>query len=90
MSIHGLPRMGPGFEDFVRRHYPSQWNALETTFLSESDRITWTYYVKIHLRYIHDNEPKHLETTILEAADNIWKELQELEDINILEIEYKK
>ncbi|CAF1194697.1 unnamed protein product [Rotaria sp. Silwood1] len=90
MDKYKLPRMGSGFQDFVRRHYPSQWNALETTFFNESDKKIYTDAVKIHLQYIHDNEPKRLEKIILEAADNIWKELQELEDVNILEIEDKE
>jgi hypothetical protein len=44
--------------------------------------------VKLLMKYIEENEPKRLRNIIQHAAYSIWKEIQALEDINILEIKY--
>jgi len=81
------------FKTFVHRYYPSQFEALKTTFfssnrsffhLSENDKDDTSN----QLKYIADNEPKRLRNLIRRAARCIWTDLQELEDLNILEIQF--
>jgi len=91
---HGTP-MTKGFTDFVRRQYPQQFEAMTSTLstdLHERFFIQMTESMiddfSIHLDYISKNEPKRLNKIIQEAAHHIWKELQKLEDVNILEIHY--
>ncbi|CAF3991113.1 unnamed protein product [Rotaria sordida] len=79
-----------GFNEFIRRNYASHWDTLKTIFVSESWDYTWTIDIKNSILYIQENESKRMKKTILEAADRIWKELQELEDINIIEIQYQQ
>jgi len=75
------------FKTFVQRYYPSQFEALETTFFSSSDENEEDDGSN-PLKYIADNEPKRLRNLIRRAARCIWTDLQELEDLNILEIQF--
>ncbi|CAF2534476.1 unnamed protein product [Rotaria sp. Silwood2] len=90
-SYAGL--LTPGFKDFISRHYPCQFDILKTKLFNRSCTTDQemleinTDDVKNELKYIFDNEPKRLKGTILEAAECIWKELQQLEDVNILKME---
>ncbi|UJR12335.1 hypothetical protein I4U23_016512 [Adineta vaga] len=80
-------------EDFIRRYHPSQYELLATTLFCES-------YMNIHKDYeysedirnirkiIGENERKRLRNIIQQAAHSIWKDIQELEDINILTINF--
>ncbi|CAF3431170.1 unnamed protein product [Rotaria sp. Silwood2] len=85
--------MTPGFKDFASRHYPSQFDILKTKLFSRSCKTLFDmlqFYTdddQTQWQYIFENEPKRLQGTILKAAEYIWKELQELEDVNILKIE---
>ncbi|CAF3524454.1 unnamed protein product [Rotaria sp. Silwood1] len=79
-----------GFKEFVRRYYASHWNILEPILVSESWDYTWTNDMKTSMVHIQENESRRMKKAILEAADHIWKELQELEDVNITEIQYQQ
>jgi hypothetical protein len=91
-----LRLMKSDFKDFVRRHYPNQFDILATALFNRpyshpSDlRQYFTDEVKAQLKYIDENEPIRLKKTILEAAQCIWKELQQLDDVNILEIKLRQ
>ena len=81
--------------DFIRQYHPTQFEALKTTlfsrpfnsffeaseFCTDDDRAT--------LELIRGNERKRLRDIIQGAAGQIWKEIQALEDVNILEITYE-
>jgi hypothetical protein len=75
------------FKTFVQRYYPSQFKALKTTFFSSPDENEEDDGSN-PLKYIADNEPKRLRNLIRRAARCIWTDLQELEDLNILEIQF--
>ncbi|CAF3852371.1 unnamed protein product [Rotaria sp. Silwood1] len=83
-----------GFQDFVRRHYPFQFECLAITLFNRSAKCLFdlveffTDEIMIQLQYVYDNEPKRLKNIIFNAAQCIWNELQELEDVNILKIKY--
>ena len=78
--------------DFIRQYYPEQFQRFETTIFPRSfknfsealefDKDSVEYLMK----YIKKNEPTRLRNSIRQAAKSIWKELQALEDVNILEI----
>jgi hypothetical protein len=91
-SVSGvLVGSGP---DFVRQYYPEQFQRFETTLFHKSFTSVleaWVLYkddAKLLVKYIEENEPKRLRNSIQQAARSIWKEIQALEDINILEIKY--
>jgi hypothetical protein len=46
--------------------------------------------VELLTKYITENESKRLRNNIQEAAHSIWREIQALEDVNILDIKYKQ
>jgi hypothetical protein len=83
------------FKTFVHRYYPSQFEALKTTLFSSSDRSIFhlseneEHDASNQLKYIADNETKRLRNLIRRAARCIWTDLQELEDLNILEIQFR-
>jgi len=80
--------------EFVRQYYPEQFQRFEATIFYKSftsifeARELNMNEVKLLMKYIEKNEPKRLRNIIEHAAYSIWKEIQALEDINILEIRY--
>ncbi|CAF1199602.1 unnamed protein product [Rotaria sordida] len=80
--------------DFLRQHYPSQFEVLATTIFQESYSHFYealefyTDDVARQMKAISESERKRLRKTIHGAAQRIWKEIQALDDVNILEIQY--
>ncbi|CAF0872554.1 unnamed protein product [Didymodactylos carnosus] len=80
--------------NFIRQYYPAQFEALSTTLFCRSyHRIFdllpfYTDDAKATMQFIYENEPKRLRNMIQEAARCIWKEIQALEDVNLLDIKY--
>ena len=79
--------------DLIRRYYPSQFEGLETILSKGSSAFSDVLNPCIDderakMEIIRKNEPKRMRDTIQIAADRIWKEIQALEDVNILEIGY--
>jgi hypothetical protein len=79
--------------DFVRQYYPELFQRFETTLfhkpfinLYEAQQFNNDDFEML-TKYIKQNEPKRLRNSIQQAANSIWKEIQALEDIHILEIE---
>ncbi|CAF3532287.1 unnamed protein product [Rotaria socialis] len=89
-----LCRNTSGFKDFTYRHYPAQFGILSTEYFSEFDSQSMGRLysrkdtIMAQLEFISTNEQKRLKTTIIKSADCIWKDLQNLEDVNILTIKY--
>jgi hypothetical protein len=81
-------------QEFIRQYHPSQFEKLATTlfhksFTSGFDMIRfYTADVRAQIRLISENERKRLRNVIQEAAHCIWKEIQVLEDVNILDVIY--
>ena len=80
-------------QDFIRQYYPLQFETLSTILYCKPHTTPFGLYefytddVKVVLNFICKNEPKRLRNIIHEAARSVWKEIQALEDVNILEIE---
>ncbi|CAF3097038.1 unnamed protein product [Rotaria socialis] len=89
-----LCRNTSGFKDFTYRHYPAQFGILSKEYFSEFDSQSMGRLysrkdtIMAQLEFISTNEQKRLKTTIIKSADCIWKDLQNLEDVNILTIKY--
>lgn len=80
--------------DFIRQYHPLQFEGLKATLFHRSftnifeAREFYTPDVEALLKSVCENEQKRLRNIIQETADCIWKEIQALEDVNILEIKY--
>ena len=82
-----------GFQNFLQRHYSLQFHELkQTIFDRTSDTNCFQFNpqitdeICIHLDFIFHNERQRLIDTIINAAFHIWRDLQNIEDFNILNI----
>jgi len=82
--------------DFVRQYYPEQFQRFEATVFQKSFRDNIGAYrfmkddIELLIKYLRENESKRLRNSIQEAAHSIWKEIQALEDVNVLDIKYQQ
>lgn len=79
--------------DFLRNYHPSQFELLATTLFSESYMSTHNDYehseeIRTLSEIIAVNERQRLRSIIHQAATCIWKEIQALEDVNVIDIGY--
>ncbi|CAF1204110.1 unnamed protein product [Adineta steineri] len=89
----GFSFFGKDSRDFIRHYYPSQFEFLTTTlfcelYMSMHKDYEYSEDIRTIRKSIIENERKRLRNVIRQAAHSIWKEIQALEDINILDIMY--
>ncbi|CAF1496088.1 unnamed protein product [Adineta ricciae] len=73
--------------DFIQQYHLEQYEIL-AKILDLYKIVSWFKdETRAVLKVAHENEFERLKKVIHQAAESVWKEIQELEDVNILSVE---